>query len=152
MFDLTYAEAIEKAEHLKALGQTTIYLYREKQDGFPFDKVTRVEEGNSWRSGMPTSCYLIAEVDGLSFKLNFDFEPASANGASTHQLARDKMRELFSKLPAAAQRSFADLLESKCLPAMAERRAEYLAALNKQADSEDCVRGLIALAHQKEAA
>lgn len=152
MIDLTYAEAIRNAEHLKALGETTVYLYREKADDFPFDKVTRVEEGSSWRSGMPTSCYLLAEVDGLTFKLNFDFEPSSANGASTHQISRDTMRETFLKLPAAAQQSFANLLEEKCLPAMGQRKAEYLAAINQQSDSEDCVRGLIALARTKEAA
>lgn len=152
MIDLTYAEAIAKAEHLKALGETNIYLYRENADDFPFDKVTRVEEGNSWRSGMPTSCYLIADVDGLTFRLNFDFEPRSASGASVHLLNRDKMRDLFIKLPPAARQSFADLLESACLPAMVQRKNEYLALLNKQSDSEDCVRGLIAFAREKEAA
>lgn len=152
MLDLTYDEALANAKHLKALGETTIYLYREKAEGFPFDKVTRVEEGNLWRSGMPTSCYLLAEVDGLTFKLNFDFEPASANGASTHEISRDRMRAMFLSLPTAAQRSFAQLLEAQCLPAMAKRKDEYLAALNKQSDSEDCVRGLIALASTREAA
>jgi hypothetical protein len=152
VIDLTYAEAIEKAEHLKALGETTIYLYREKAQDFPFDKVSRVEEGSSWRSGMPNSCYLCADVDGLTFKLNIDFEPASANGSSAALLDRDKMRELFIKLPPKARHSFAELLETQCLPAMVKRTSEYRAALNKQADSEDCVRGLIAFAREKEAA
>lgn len=152
MLNLTFAEAVKKAEHLKALGETTVYLYREAAEGFPFDKVTRVEEGGSWRSGMPNSCYLFAEVEGLTFKLNVDFEPASANGSSVALLERDKMRELFTKLPAKARQSFADMLEEKCLPALAQRTNEYRAALQKQADSEDCVRGLIAFAREKEAA
>lgn len=152
MMDLSYSDALANAEHLKALGQTTVYLYGDNAKAFPFDKVTKVEEGSTWRSGMPSSCYLLAEVDGLTFKASFDFEPSSANGAATHQISRDQMREMFLKLPAAAQRSFANLLEEKCLPAMTERRSELLVALNRQSDSEDCVRGLIALAHQKEAA
>jgi len=62
------------------------------------------------------------------------------------------MRELFLKLSPSAQQSLANLLEAECLPAMERRKAEYLAALNTQADSADCIRGLIALAHAKEAA
>jgi hypothetical protein len=149
MIDLTVAEALAKAEHLKALGETTIYLYRGKGEGFPFDKVTGVEDGGTWRLGMPSSIYLYAEVDGLTFKLSVDLEQSDANGRGVAVIDRDKLRVLFTKLPEAAKQQFADMLESKCLPSIAERTTEIRATLQAQADSEDCVRGLIRLAREK---
>jgi hypothetical protein len=151
VINLTYTEAMKKAEHLKALGQTTIYIHREAAD-FPYGKVTNVEAGSSWRLGGPSSCYLIAEDGGLTFKLNVDFEGRDANGRGVSLFDRDKLREMFVRLPSVARQAFADLLESECLPSLAKRRSELQAALNDQADSEDCVRGLIMFAREKEAA
>jgi hypothetical protein len=151
MIDLTVAEALEKADHLIALGETTVYLFRDAE-GFPYDKVTRVEEGGTWRLGGPASCYLYAEQAGLTFKLSVDFEGRDANGRGVSLFDRDRLRDLFLKLPPAARNFFAEMLEGKCLPGLIERTNEIREALRAQADSEDCVRGLIAFARQKEAA
>lgn len=145
MTDLTYAEAIEKADHLKALGQTKVYLYRDAE-GFPYDKVSRVETGGSFRLSGPSSCYFIAEVAGLTFQLNVEFEGRDANGRGVSLFDRDRLRELMMRLPDAARSSFADMLRNKVLPPMVERTNEVRDALRNQSDSEDCVRGLIAFA------
>lgn len=150
MWNLSVAEAIEKASHLKALGETTIYLRSE--EGFPFDKVTNVESGSSYRLGGPSSCYLIAEQAGLTFKLNVDFEQQDANGRGVSLFDRVRLRDLFVRLPPAGRRAFGEMLENECLPGLAKRRTELTEALNTQADSEDCVRGLILSAREPAAA
>lgn len=148
-FDLSYTTALEKAEHLIALGDTTIHL--RDDSGFPFEKVTQVEAGNSWRLSGPSGCYLIFEEAGLTFKLSVDFENRDANGRSASDFDRARLRELMLKLSPAARLSFAEMLETQVLPPMAERTEEFRQVMLRQADSEDCVRGLIAFAQTEPA-
>jgi hypothetical protein len=145
--DLTYADAIAKAKHLIALGQTTVYLYR--CGDFPYDKVTAVEAGSSYRLGGPSSCYLIVEEAGLTLKVNVDFEQSDANGRGVSMFDRSRLRELMLKLSPAGRTGFAKLLETECLPGLAKRAAEIRESLLAQADSEDCVRGLIEVAREQ---
>jgi hypothetical protein len=148
MRDLTYRQAVAKAEHLIALGETDVYLYRDFGD-FPYDNIVRVETGSSYRLNGPTSCYLIAEDAGLTFKVSVDFEGPEANGSGRSQFDADKLRELALKLPPPARAMFADMLAREVLPPLVERTNEYRKAMRQQADSEDCVRGLIAFAEQE---
>lgn len=150
IFDLTAASAIENAEHLKALGQTKVRL--RSDEGFPYDRVERVEAGGSWRLNGPSSVNLIAEQDGLRLSLSVDFEPHEANGSGQSQFDRGRLRDLMLKLPEAARQSFADVLHDEVLPPLKQRTAEYRKALNLQADSEDCVLGLIEFARGRETA
>jgi hypothetical protein len=145
MFDMTYSDALDKAEHLIALGQTTVYL-RDKGQDFPWDKAVKVESGNSHRLSGPSSMYVIAEDGGLQFKLNVEFEDRDANGRGVSLFERDRLREVAMRLPPAARTSFANMLEREVLSGMAKRTAEIREAMNAQVDSEDCVRGLIAFA------
>lgn len=150
MSDMSIAEALAKAEHLKALGQTEIYLYRDQPD-FPYDKVTQVKSGSSYRLSGPSSCALYAEIDGITFRMSVDFEGVDANGRGVSLFDRDRLRELMMKLPDAARKSFADMLRAEVLPGMAKRSAEIRDGLRSQLDSEDCVRGLIAFATGEQA-
>lgn len=150
MFDVTYADAIAKAEHLIALDQTTVYL-RDGGKDFPYDKTIRVESGSSYRLNGPSSAYLIAEDHGLQFKLNVEFEGRDANGRGVSLFERGRLREVMMKLPAVARKSFADMLENEVLAQLASRTDELRAAMRAQADSEDCVRGLIAYARNQPA-
>ncbi len=147
MADMTYAEAIEKQEHLIALGQTTIYL---RQDPFPWEKATLVETSGLCRFDGPVGCYVIAEVGPLTFKWVVDFEGRDANGQGVSLFERDRLREVMRKLPKMARRSFADMLRTSVLPDLKKRTAELRDALNKQADSEDCVAGLIRFAEDSD--
>ena len=148
--DLTYAAALEKADALKALGQTDVYIYDRCSEGFPFEKVTRVESGNSFRLSGPSSCYLMFDEGGLSFRLNVEFEGRDANGKGVSLFDRDRLRDVANKLSPEGRKAFADMLERTVLPQLAERTEEYRKALRQQADSEDCVRGIIAHAQQAE--
>lgn len=150
MFNLTYAEAMKKREHLIALSETEIYLRDDA--GFPWDKVAEVSGGNSYRLSGPSSCYVIALDQGLRFRLNIDFEGRDANGRGVSLFDRDRLREVMRRLPIPARKDFARLLSEEVLPKMAERTAEIRQALNQQTDSEECVRGLIAFADEKQAA
>ena len=149
MRNLTYSEAVAKAEHLIALGETDVYLYREDTADFPYDKIVEVKSGGTYRLNGPASCYLIAEDAGLTFKMSVDFEGPEANGSSRSQFDADRLRDLSLKLPPAARKMFADMLAREVLPPLVERTNEYRKAMRQQADSEDCVRGLIAFAEQE---
>lgn len=149
MADLTYRQAVENAEHLIALGQTTVYLYRDEAE-FPYEKVTQIEAGGTWRLGGPSSCYLIAEEHGLTFKLSVDFEGREANGAGTALFDRDRLRDLAFRLSPKGRQLFADMLQKEVLGNLTKRTDEIRQALRLQADSEDCVRGLIAFAREPE--
>lgn len=149
MHNITYAEAIEKAEAVKLIGDTTVYL-QGGSDGLPWGKVSKVECGSSWRLGGPSSAYMIAEDQGLTFKWSVDFEGLDANGKGASQFDRPRLRDVMLQLPLAARASFADLLEGQVLSEVAKRTEECRRVLNMNADSEDCVRGLIAFAREVE--
>lgn len=141
MYDLTYESAVKNAEHLLALGQTTVYL---RDDNPPWSRAVRVEAGSSYRFAGPTSCYVIAEEAGLELKWSVDFEGRDANGRGVSLFDRERLREVALKLPPSARKGFSALLKNEVLPDLEKRTAEIRDALNKQSDSEDCVRGLIA--------
>lgn len=139
--DMTYEQALEKSEHLIALGETTVHL---RDDGpKPWVVAKRVETGGCYRLGGPTGIYVIAEVQGLTFKWSVDFELRDANGRGVSLFDRDRLREVMRQLPAAARKSFAEILACEVMPGLQKHTAEIREALNKQCDSQDCVRGLI---------
>lgn len=145
MRDYDYTTAIAKAPLLIELGETDIYLYRE-DPAFPYDKVEAVKAGSTYRLNGPTSVRLIAKDAGLTFSMSVDFEGYDANGRGVSLFDRDQLRDLMMRLPDKARQSFADMLETEVLPPLKLRTAELRDAMRSQADSEDCVRGLIAFA------
>lgn len=143
----TYKEALEKAEHLIALGETRVHL--EKGDAtFPWHNVSDVEEGGAVRLSGPTGVYPIVRQAGLSLYYPIDFEGRDANGRGVSLFDREYLREVMLKLPMPARRKFAELLERRVLPIMAQRTKEIREAFKSQNDSEDCVRGLIYFGQQ----
>lgn len=149
MRDMTYEKALYMADHLKALGETTVYL----RDGeYPWMIANSVEVSGSYRFNGPVGMYVIAEVDGLTLKWSVDFELRDANARGYSLFDRDQLREVARKLPEPARRKFAKLLREKVMPDLEKRTSELREAMNKQIDSEDCVRGLIAFAENREKA
>lgn len=146
MNDWTVQDAISKRDHFIALGQTDIWLHSKDESDRPWDKVNRVESGSSYRLSLPTGARLSAEVDGLTFIWSVDFEGRDANGRGVSVFDRDRVRDIFGRLPPGARLQFQELLKNEVLPKMMEHTAEIRAVLNAQADSEDCVRGVIAWA------
>ena len=145
MIDLTYCKALENAEHLKAIGHTKVHLFR---DNLPYDKVSRVEAGGGYRLNGPSGVMLIAEVDGITFSQSVDFEKRDANGKGYYDFDRSRLRDLMTRLPVKARRSFAHFLQMEVLPAVRQRTAEFRETMNKQIDSEEAVLGLIAFANE----
>lgn len=146
MHDMTYEHAVKNASHLIALRQTEVYLRDDA--GFPWDNVTSVEVGSTWRLSGPASIWVKAEDAGLTFRMSVDFEGSDANGRGVSLFNREHMREIMRKLPPEGRRSFARILAKQVLPPLQKRTAELREAMNAQADSEDCVRGLISFADE----
>ena len=143
---MSYQDAIDKAEHLLAVGQDLVFLDRE--DTPPWDKADSVEKGCGYRLDIPTGCYVIAHAAGLTFKWSIEFEKRDANGRGISVFDRDRMREVAMKMPPKVRQQFADLLAQEILPNMEKRTREIRDAINEQLDTEDCVRGLIAFASE----
>lgn len=143
--DLTYAEAVEKREHLIAIGMTDVSLWKEPDDRL-WPKVVRVTEGGTHRLSGPVSARFYAEDAGLTFTWSVDFEQQDANGRGVALFDRDRLRDVVRRLPSDARGQFAAMLREKVLPGLKKRTAEIREALNSQQDSEDCVAGLISFA------
>lgn len=144
MHDMTYKHAVKNAACLIALKQREVYL-RDDAD-FPWDKVTSVDVGSSWRLSGPSSIWVKAEDAGLTFRMSVNFEGDDANGRGVSLFNRDYLREIMRKLTPEGRRDFANILAEQVLPPLQKRTAEIRDAMNAQADSEDCVRGLIVFA------
>jgi hypothetical protein len=147
--DMTYEKALDNAKHLIALGQTEVYL---RDENVPWMMASDVEVGGCYRLNGPTGMYVIAKIEGLTFKWNVEFEKREANGHGYSLFDRKRLRDVAIRLPDSVRRKFAKLLSEKVLPELQKRTEEFREAMNKQIDSEDCVRGLIAFAEGKEKA
>jgi hypothetical protein len=145
--EMTYEKALENAKHLIALGQTTVYL---RDGNYPWVIASDVEAGGAYRFNGPSGVYILAKAEGLTFKWNVDFEKREANGQGYSLFDRERLREVAMKLPEAARKKFAKFLRDAVMPDLEKRTGELRDAMNKQIDSEDCVRGLIAFAEGRE--
>lgn len=146
MSDLSITKALANKEALIALGQTRVYLYGDNAKEVPWGRVTSVECGSSFRFSGPTCATMIAEIEGITFSWSLDFEGRDANGRGVSLFDRPRLRETILKLPPKARKQFGRLLREKVLPDLQKRTQELREAMNSQADSEDCVRGLMAFA------
>jgi hypothetical protein len=145
--DMTYQKALDNAKHLIALGQTDVYL---RDENVPWMMACDVVAGGAYRFNGPSGVYIVAKVSGLTFKWNVDFELREANGRGYSLFDRERLRDVAMKLPEPARRKFAKFLQTDVMPDLEKRTAELRDAMNKQIDSEDCVRGLIAFAEGRE--
>lgn len=143
-FETTYAEALKLAPHLVAIGDTRVYL--NNADGFPWNKVTKIEGGSGRRFNGPTGFYAIVEEAGLQFMLSVDFEERSANGRGVSLFEAARLRDIAGQMPPAARVKFGQFLADEVLPDLHKRTGEIRDALLQQETSENCVRSLIAFA------
>lgn len=144
-------EIRKNAEHYKALGETEIYIDEDDPD-LPWNRVTKVIAGGAVRLSGPTGCYFVAQEDGLTLKWPVDFEARESNGSSTHLFDRERLRSVMDKLTVGGRYLFASFLAQEVMPAVLKCSAEWRSYLNRQLDSEDCLRGLIAYGEASKAA
>lgn len=128
MFDISYQHALNCADALKRIGQTTIHL---SHCGMPWDRVTRCEPGCCFRNGIATSVDFYAEEAGLSFRWSMDLEAHGANGESLFKIDVDSCREVLKLLPVAVRGPFRSLLASTAT-AVREKGVEYQKAADNQ--------------------
>jgi len=138
----------ENTTHLAAVGETDILIDAATA---PWDKATKVVSGGAHRFCGPVGIYVVAQEGPITIRWSVDFEYRDANGKGVSLFERDRLRDVMRKLPPKARQSFADFLSAEVMPDLEKRTGEIREALNKQSDSEDCVRGLIAFASQKTA-
>ena len=146
-FDMTYTEALKKADALKELGEIRVVLAR--TDTPAWDVITRVEIRSSGWRGVPSSMYVVAEVSGLTLLWNIEFEPRDANGSGRHQWNIPYLRDIVAKMRPEARLSFAGVISDKVLPEMMKRTNEYREYLRIQEASELGARSLLAFCSSK---
>lgn len=146
--DLAYEHAIANAAHYLAIGQDNIWI---KEATAPWALADDVKSGSSFRFNGPTNArFSFTHDSGLTITWTVDYERVEANGKSYSLFDRDRLRDVMLKLSPDTRRKFGMLLRNDVLRGLAERTEEYRAAMRQQADSEDCVRGLIAFALEVE--
>jgi hypothetical protein len=138
-------DVLYNAEHYAAIGQTDIWLDENDPD-LPWADVVEVSASGSYRLNGPNGFRCVAKRDGLTLQWSVDFETRGANGASVHMFDRDKLRAVMMRMPAPIRQKLATWMEAEVMPGIEKTTAEWREYLNRQLDSEDCVRGLIAYA------
>ena len=148
--DISFDQAVANAEHYLALGRDKVWI---NESTAPWAKADDVESGCDYRFSGPTSArFSFTHESGLKLTWTVDYEKREANGKGYSLFDRDRLREMMLKLPRATRRKFGLILKNEVLAGLAQRTEEYRTAMRQQADSEDCVHGLIAYAFSEEAA
>lgn len=128
--DLTYQEALDKANSLKDIGATKIYLF-DKHGYKPWDRVTKVKHGGGIRLGLPTSIDLTAYKDGLEFQWAVEMETREANGKGTFEFNTVTISQVMDSIPKAARIQLASVLRAAA-EAVEEKGDEYREYANRQ--------------------
>jgi hypothetical protein len=137
------ADALAKADALKTLGKTTIeFVSSDEVPDFPLDKVHAIEKGGGYRLNVPIEVWLIYAEDGLTFKLEFEFEDRSANGTSALAFG-DRIQQLMQKLSPIGREALALHIKNVLLPPMEKRRDEAERYYSTQAIFVAALKGLL---------
>lgn len=141
MNELNWRQAVEQAEHYKAIGQADVYLYGGNDDDYPWEYASKVEEGGSHRLDISTNVRFSADhPSGITFRWTFDIEPHSANGSGSYQIDTKAIEGIFPLMPEPAQRQFAKYLAT-CAEKVAGRGREFMQTANRQlAEAETLAR------------
>jgi hypothetical protein len=129
---------IARAEHLKALEQTDVYLHGD--DERPWGIVSEIELGGTWRYGICTSMtFRAAHPCGIVFRWCEDMEPPRANGASSLQFDIGKLRGIAARLIGPMRAEFGRQLEAAA-DAMGAQAADFQSTANRLLATRDELR------------
>lgn len=128
---MTYKEALEKVAHLKAIGETSIWLPDKSEK--PWEYVTKCEPGGSHRLDIDTSVWFeaVEPKTQLHFRWSFDIEPYSANGKGSYEIDADSCRDVLQRLKGNSRKIFKDYL-SACAFKVREKAHEWDAITQRQ--------------------
>jgi hypothetical protein len=132
-----YKLAVKNVKHHKALGKVKIYLNRDGE--FPWEYVTHVEDGCSYRLDIAIGCRFTAEHPcGLQFNWGVDLEPVNANGSGMFHFDTAIIGDVMSRLPAAAKKQFAALLGARAKK-VREMADKWMQSANSQYGQAACL-------------
>lgn len=139
MRDMTYSEATRKAQSLKDVGMTNIYL----SGGYPWHLVTDCEPGGSHRMEIATSVRFSAHdpATGLDFNWCFDIEPRSANGSGGYHIDTEGCQRVLAQLPSDAKVSFRNYL-ADCALKVKDKGDEWMQCATRQLAAAAILRDL----------
>ncbi len=102
--NMSYKEAIEKAESIKDLGIEAVWL----EEDFPWSMVTNCTEGAGQRLGVTTNiCFCATDPStGIKFRWFFELEKTRSDYKGVYQFDIDKIKFVCSVLPAKAKAQF----------------------------------------------
>lgn len=130
MNDLTYDFAVANATHLKAIGQTDIYLIN---DPYPWSHVTECKPGGSHRLEISTTARFTAvdPTTGLRFSWSFDIEPRSANGKGQYEIDTNACRAVVKELGGEGRKQFLAYL-ADCATKVKSKAEEWKGYADRQ--------------------
>lgn len=143
----TLADALDKRDALDALGQEA--WVKDDAPDLPWKLIHTVESGAEYRLNGPVGIRLIATVNSLNVHWHVNFERREANGTGRSDFDREHLRDVIMQMKPLMRHRFALFLREHVLSGLLKTTTEIRNALNKQLDSEDCVRGLIAYANEE---
>lgn len=134
----TYDEVKAKADHLKAIGTTEVYLDKEP---YPWHLVDKMETGGSHRLDITTSVWFYAtEPDsGLALRWSFDIENREANGKGYYEVNQKDCCRIIKLLPAKPREQFRQYLLN-CAKSIEKNAKEYLDIANRELETVKILR------------
>jgi hypothetical protein len=135
-----YDEVKLKAGHLKAIGETEIYLSKEP---YPWHLATKMEKGGSHRLEIATSVWFYAtEPDsGLALRWSFDIEDRDANGKGYYEVNQKECCRVIQLLPSQVKKQFKQYL-SDCADVIEQNATQYLDIANREFGVAKILRGI----------
>lgn len=140
MRDLTFTEAIEKADALKTIGCREIYL---NKGDLPWHIADSCEPGGTHRLDMDTSVWFSGRdaETGLRFRWSFDIEPHSANGKGSYEIDTESCLRVMRELNDGCRQEFRNYL-LECSKKVKEKAEEWQKITDRQMRDAITLRGL----------
>ena len=140
----TFNDVVRLAPHYLAIGTTRVILDGRDSADLPWDQVTEVSAGGSYRSSGLASCRMSAgHESGITFEWFIDFEKPEANGRGYQMFDTERLLAIAAKLPISARKKFSDLLRTEVLGNAEKLLAEQEGYMTIQRDGVAAIRALI---------
>lgn len=118
-----WTDYLPLADHYRAIGQTRIALYASECVSFPWEHVTAIANGGTYRNEIPVSVSVeAAHPCGLTFAWFLDLETRDANGTDGYRPNLSLLREVVASIPVGVR------------PALVAALDRMVAAMRKRAD------------------
>lgn len=126
---MTYQEARKNAEHLRALGQDRVALFK---GPYPWGMAESCTEGNSIRLGIPVSLNFEGRdtTSGLTFSWSAEMETDGSGGHRIHRFDAQKCQNIMVLVKPPVRRQVREYL-AKCAAKIRAEAVEYQATVDE---------------------